>query len=116
MKEVYNKDVSFPACYSIYIWMKFPIYWKRAILMTQLFSQMVHHYAVYSCWWYSFILKQCYWSLNKPKLFQQYWKKWKLSINPKKIKIMIFEKRSQINAWEIFLFLIDNDPIEISQD
>ena len=84
--------------------------------MTQLFSEMVHHYAVYSCWWYSFILKQCYWSLNKPKLSQQYWKKWKLSINPKKIKIMIFEKPSQINAWEIFLFLIDNDPIAIWQD
>ena len=29
---------------------------------------------------------------------------------------MIFEKRSQIKAWEIFLFLIDNDPIAIWQD
>ena len=30
-------------CYSIYISMEFLIYLKHAILMTQLFSQVVHH-------------------------------------------------------------------------
>ena len=49
-------------------------------------------------------------SLN---IFQQYRKNWKLSINLKKTKIMIFEKRCRKSN---IPFFIDNDPIQISQD
>ena len=52
-------------------------------------------------------------SLN---IFQQYCKNWKLSINLKKIKIMIFEKRSRKSTLEKYSIFIDNDPIDISQD
>ena len=54
-------------------------------------------------------------SLN---IFQQYCKTWleTLHKSQKDKNHDIWETMLQINAWEIFFFLINNDPIEISQD
>ena len=52
-------------------------------------------------------------SLN---IFQQYYKNWKLSLNLKKTKITIFEKRCGKSTLEKYSFFIDNNPFEISQD
>ena len=46
-------------------------------------------------------------------IFQQYCKNWKLSINLKKTKIMIFEKRCRKSTLEKYSFFIDD---EISQE